>query len=111
MSFDSVLSVLVNSWVRDMNVLLNTGPDGHGTIVEPLAAVLRQVGAFLQQNGQAVYGTRGPSTARSGTPTATTPSTCTFCLACRQAAWQTDPATRLPGATALADHRASRCGI
>lgn len=59
MSFDRLVSVLANSWVRDMNVLVNAGPDGDGTIAEPMAAVLRQVGAFLQRNGQAVYGTRG----------------------------------------------------
>ncbi|WNI14272.1 alpha-L-fucosidase [Actinacidiphila sp. ITFR-21] len=59
MDYDSVISVLVNSWVRDMNVLLNVGPDGHGTIVAPMADILRRVGAFLRQHGEAVYGTRG----------------------------------------------------
>ncbi len=61
MPFSEVLSLLVNTWVRGGNALLNVGPDADGVIPAEQAAVLAQVGAFLRANGEAVYSTRpGP---------------------------------------------------
>jgi len=37
-------------------LLLNVGPKADGTIVEEEAAVLREIGAWLKSNGEAVYG-------------------------------------------------------
>ncbi len=59
LTYAQIMNVAVNSWVRDMNVCLNVGPDTHGVIVDRCAAPLRSVGAFLAANGDAVYGTRG----------------------------------------------------
>jgi alpha-L-fucosidase len=61
MPFEEVLSLLVNTWVRGGNVLLNVGPDADGVIPPEQAAILARVGAFLRENGEAIYGTRpGP---------------------------------------------------
>jgi alpha-L-fucosidase len=43
---------------RGGNYLLNIGPRGDGSIVEFEAAVLRGVGAWLEKNGEAIYGAR-----------------------------------------------------
>jgi alpha-L-fucosidase len=61
MPYEEVLSLLVNTWVRGGNVLLNVGPDPDGVIPAGQADVLAQIGAFLRENGEAVYNTRpGP---------------------------------------------------
>jgi alpha-L-fucosidase len=39
-------------------LLLNIGPRPDGTIPEPEEAMLREIGAWLARNGEAVYGTR-----------------------------------------------------
>ncbi|GAA3808992.1 hypothetical protein GCM10022403_048830 [Streptomyces coacervatus] len=59
MSYGNIMNILVNSWVRNMTVLLNVGPDRTGTVPADQAAVVRRVGSFLSSCGQAVYGTRG----------------------------------------------------
>ena len=59
MSFGTIMSILVNSWVRNMTCLLNVGPDRTGVVPADQAAVVRRVGSFLSTCGQAVYGTRG----------------------------------------------------
>ncbi|WP_328432669.1 MULTISPECIES: alpha-L-fucosidase [unclassified Streptomyces] len=59
MGFGNIMNILVNSWVRNMTVLLNVGPDRTGTVPADQAAVVRRVGSFLSTCGQAVYGTRG----------------------------------------------------
>jgi len=38
------------------NYLLNVGPDGDGFIPQPSQDILRQVGAWLKVNGEAIYG-------------------------------------------------------
>ena len=61
MPYEEVLSLLVNTWVRGGNVLLNVGPDPDGVIPAGQAMVLAKIGAFLRENGEAVYNTRsGP---------------------------------------------------
>ena len=39
-------------------LLLNIGPRADGTIPEPEQAMLREIGAWLRANGEAIYGTR-----------------------------------------------------
>jgi alpha-L-fucosidase len=41
------------------NFLLNIGPDATGTIPAPSVERLREIGAWLKMNGEAVYGTHG----------------------------------------------------
>jgi alpha-L-fucosidase len=61
MPYEEVLSLLVNTWMRGGNVLLNVGPDEDGVIPADQAAVLHKIGLFLRENGEAVYATRpGP---------------------------------------------------
>jgi len=43
---------------RGGNYLLNIGPRGDGSVVEFEADVLRGMGAWLEKNGEAIYGTR-----------------------------------------------------
>jgi alpha-L-fucosidase len=58
---DSLLHELVEAWGKGGNVLLNVGPDATGVIPADSAQRLRQIGAWLKVNGEAVYGSiRGP---------------------------------------------------
>ncbi len=50
---------LVDVVVRGGNMLLNVGPDRHGTIPETHAALLWHFGAWLTKVGDSIYGTRG----------------------------------------------------
>ncbi|MCB9035720.1 MAG: alpha-L-fucosidase [Lewinellaceae bacterium] len=44
---------------RGGNYLLNVGPDGEGVIPEESEKALRQVGRWMQQNSESIYGTTG----------------------------------------------------
>ncbi|SFE05606.1 alpha-L-fucosidase [Actinacidiphila alni] len=59
MAYGTAMSVLVNSWIRNMTVIVNVGPDRHGTISDGQASLLRKIGTFMKACGDAVYGTRG----------------------------------------------------
>ncbi len=59
MSLEDVITMLVNVFVRDGNVLLNVGPDRDGVIPEEAVVRLKEVGAWMRQSGEGVYGTRG----------------------------------------------------
>ncbi|QDN75385.1 Tat pathway signal protein [Streptomyces sp. S1A1-7] len=59
MSYGTALNILVNCWVRNMTVMVNVGPDRHGTVSDAQAGLLRQIGTFMTACGQSVYGTRG----------------------------------------------------
>ncbi|MBD0734868.1 alpha-L-fucosidase [Streptomyces sp. CBMA29] len=59
MAYGTAMSVLVNSWVRNMTVIVNVGPDRHGTVSGAQAGLLRQIGTFMKACGDSVYGTRG----------------------------------------------------
>ncbi|NUR31422.1 MAG: alpha-fucosidase [Catenulispora sp.] len=59
MSYQGAVSVLVNSFVRDMCVLINVGPDRHGTVPANQAALMQHLGTFMKANAEAIYNTRG----------------------------------------------------
>jgi alpha-L-fucosidase len=45
------------SVARGANSLINVGPDGSGKIPEPAKAVFADIGAWMETNGEAIYGT------------------------------------------------------
>jgi len=51
-----ILEMLTQCVAGDGNLLLNVGPDALGRIPDPAVERLRKVGAWLQTNGEAVYG-------------------------------------------------------
>ncbi len=57
-SLDQVLTLLVNGASKGVNYLLNVGPTAEGVIPQPSVDVLKQVGAWLRRNGEAIYGTQ-----------------------------------------------------
>lgn len=59
MSYDEIVTNLVDVVVRNGNMLLNFGPDRHGNIPETHAALTRRVGAWLKKVSDSIYGTRG----------------------------------------------------
>ena len=60
-TLESLLHELIEAWGKGGNVLLNVGPNREGIIPADSVAVLKQIGAWLKVNGEAVYGSkRGP---------------------------------------------------
>ena len=55
---DSLVDDLVDVVSKNGALLLNIGPKPDGTIPEPEQQMLREIGAWLQVNGAAIYGTR-----------------------------------------------------
>jgi alpha-L-fucosidase len=55
---EELVGTLVDTVSKNGNLLLNVGPKADGTIPEPEANLLRQVGAWLAVNGEAIYGSR-----------------------------------------------------
>ncbi len=53
----NVIQRMVEIVSKGGNYLLNIGPMADGTIPAPSAAVLEQVGAWMQKNGESIYGT------------------------------------------------------
>lgn len=58
-SADQIKRMLSDCVVRNMTLLLNVGPDRHGWIPAPIEKILLSTGQWLEQVGDAVYGTRG----------------------------------------------------
>ena len=56
---DQCLRVLVGTVGGDGNLLFNVGPKPDGEIEPDQVARLKEMGAWLEKNGEAVYGTRG----------------------------------------------------
>ncbi|MFL6110857.1 MAG: discoidin domain-containing protein, partial [Catenulispora sp.] len=59
MSYAAAVALLANSFIRDMCVLINVGPDRHGTVPANQAALMQRLGTFMQANAEAIYNTRG----------------------------------------------------
>ena len=60
-SFISILKIMVKTFCHGGNFLLNVGPDADGKIPTDQADVLKEIGAWMKVNGEAIYGsTRGP---------------------------------------------------
>ena len=57
-SSTELIRTLVDVVSRGGNLLLNVGPTPDGKIPAPLAAGLRDIGAWLKVNGESIYGTR-----------------------------------------------------
>jgi len=51
------IHLLVETASKGGNFLLNVGPMADGTMPAPAVATLRRVGAWMQQNGESIYGT------------------------------------------------------
>lgn len=51
-----VVSTLARTVHRGGNLLLNIGPEADGSVPPESAAILRQVGRWMQVNGEAIYG-------------------------------------------------------
>jgi alpha-L-fucosidase len=61
LSFERIVQLMLDCFVRGGNVLLNVAPNPMGEIPEGQKELLRQIGRFMKKNGQAIYGTRsGP---------------------------------------------------
>lgn len=57
-TFEFMIPMFVNTICRDGNLLLNVGPDLDGRIPGSVKDVLAKMGRWLEENGEAVYGTR-----------------------------------------------------
>src|SRR5580692_8000946 len=57
-SSQTIVQQLVDIISKNGNLLVNFGPRSDGTIPEEIQSVLREVGAWLKVNGEAIYGTR-----------------------------------------------------
>ena len=58
-SIEECLRGLVCCAIGDGNFLFNVGPRPDGSIEDSHAMRLREMGVFLKQNGESIYGTRG----------------------------------------------------
>jgi alpha-L-fucosidase len=59
LSLKDCIHLLVKVVVRDGNLLLNVGPTPEGEIEPAQAGRLREIGKWLEEYGESVYGTRG----------------------------------------------------
>ena len=58
-SLSQLIHLLVGAAGRDGNFLLNVGPRPDGEIDPAQAARVREIGRWLKENGESIYGTRG----------------------------------------------------
>ena len=52
-----IICILIETVCRNGNLLLNVGPKGDGSVPQEDERVLKEIGAWLKINGEAVYGT------------------------------------------------------
>jgi alpha-L-fucosidase len=58
---ENIIKIMIDCFVRGGNVLLNVAPNPDGEIPASQVERLKQIGAFMKKNGEAIYGTRsGP---------------------------------------------------
>jgi alpha-L-fucosidase len=57
-SAETVVHQLVDIVSKNGNLLVNVGPRSDGTIPEEVQSILRDIGSWLNVNGEAIYGTR-----------------------------------------------------
>ena len=62
----AIVRYLVRAVARNGNLLLDVGPDAQGVIDPQAVRVLREVGAWLKVNGEAIYETRPVAPYESG---------------------------------------------
>ena len=58
-STKDLIHYLVNAASLNANFLLNVGPMPDGTIQPEFVATLKEIGTWMNKNGQSIYGTRG----------------------------------------------------
>ncbi|MBN2594764.1 MAG: alpha-L-fucosidase [Sedimentisphaerales bacterium] len=59
MGYEEIINMLLDIFTRDGNVLLNVGPDADGVIPPAHVQRLRQVGKWMAEHAESIYGTRG----------------------------------------------------
>nr|WP_273387024.1 alpha-L-fucosidase [Cohnella zeiphila] len=57
MPLEEIIKIMVDCFVRGGNVLLNIAPHPDGGIPVNQVEQLKQIGAFMRKNGEAIYGT------------------------------------------------------
>jgi len=57
-STEQLIGLLVNIVAKGGNFLLNVGPDAQGRLPEPALVRMKEIGAWMKINGDALYGTR-----------------------------------------------------
>lgn len=65
-SISEMLFWIVEIASKGGNYLLNVGPDGNGIIPEASVKILKQIGAWMKVNGEAIYGTGRWTTMKEG---------------------------------------------
>jgi alpha-L-fucosidase len=65
-SLDEMLFWIAEIASKGGNYLLNVGPDGNGVIPEASVKILKEIGAWMKINGEAIYGTNKWVIAREG---------------------------------------------
>ena len=68
-SLDEMLFWIVEIASKGGNYLLNVGPDGNGVIPEASVKILKEIGAWMKINGEAIYGTNRWTTTKEGPTT------------------------------------------
>ncbi|MBD2871051.1 alpha-L-fucosidase [Paenibacillus arenilitoris] len=61
MPLESIIKLMIDCFVRGGNVLLNVAPNPNGQIPASQVNRLKEIGAFMKKNGEAIYATQaGP---------------------------------------------------
>lgn len=58
-SADELIQLIASAAGRDANLLLNIGPRPDGSLPEKSLQLLEDIGNWMRQNGETIYGTRG----------------------------------------------------
>jgi len=56
---EEVCAMICRCAAKDTNLLMNIGPDGSGRLPARAVEVMAEVGKWMRENGDAIYGTRG----------------------------------------------------